>query len=104
MSRKPAGARRRGVGALAAVALCATALVTTSAVSSAEVRTQKSKIDKTAVIRMGVGVGDNGGGRVEAAHAGPDPCTTEGGVHDYHLQLHATPAANGSHRGGPGAA
>ena len=52
-------ARRRGIGALAAAALCATALVTTSTVSGADVRTQKTPgIDKTAVIRMGIKIGD----------------------------------------------
>ena len=71
MFRKSVGARRRGIGALAVTAaLCATALVTTSTVSGADVRQQaKSKIDKTAVIRMGIGVGDNGGSSFDPANS-----------------------------------
>ena len=90
-------ARRRGIGALAAAALCATALVTTSTVSGADVRTQKTPgIDKTAVIRMGIGVGDNGGSSFDPANSRPNPYNAEWMDLIYDVLIHDTPDGKGS--------
>jgi len=97
MSRKSVGARRRRLGALAATAvLCSTALVATSAVSGAEVRTQKSKIDKNAVIRMGIGVGDNGGSSFDPANSRPNPYNAEWMDLVYDVLIHDTPDGKGA--------
>ncbi len=98
MFRKSAGARRRGTAAIAATAaLCATALVTTSTVSGAEVRTQKqSGIDKSAVIRMGIGVGDNGGSSFDPANSRPNPYNAEWMDLVYDVLIHDTPDGKGS--------
>jgi peptide/nickel transport system substrate-binding protein len=97
MFSKSVGARRRRVGALAATAaLCATALVTTSTVSGAEVRTQKSKIDKSAVIRMGIGVGDNGGSSFDPANSRPNPYNAEWMDLVYDVLIHDTPDGKGA--------
>jgi ABC-type transport system substrate-binding protein len=97
MFRKSVGARRRGIGALAVTAtLCATALVTTSTVSGAEVRQQgKSNIDKTAVIRMGIGVGDNGGSSFDPANSRPNPYNAEWMDLVYDVLIHDTPDGKG---------
>ena len=98
MSMKSVGARRRRVGALAATAvLCSTALVATSAVSGAEVRTQKTPgIDKTAVIRMGIGVGDNGGSSFDPANSRPNPYNAEWMDLIYDVLIHDTPDGKGA--------
>src|SRR4051812_50147221 len=97
MFTKSLGARRRRVGAVAAMAaVCAATLVTTSAVSGAEVRTQKSKIDKTAVIRMGVGVGDNGGASFGPADSRPQPHKTGGEGLLLHVPIHHPPGGQGA--------
>ena len=97
MSRNSARARRRGIGALAAVAaLCATTLVATSTVSGAEARHQKSGIDKTAVIRMGIGVGDNGGSSFDPANSRPNPYNAEWMDLIYDVLIHDTPDGKGA--------
>src|SRR5690349_13817094 len=97
MSQKSLGARRRRPGARAAAAvLCSTALVATSAVSGAEVRTQKSKIDKNAVIRMGIGVGDNGGSSFDPANSRPNPYNAEWMDLVYDVLIHDTPDGKGA--------
>jgi peptide/nickel transport system substrate-binding protein len=73
--------------------------VTTSTVSGAQVRQQKQPgIDKSAVIRMGIGVGDNGG-IVRPCNSRPNPYNAEWMDLIYDVLIHDTDG-----KGSPGLA
>src|SRR5215211_913545 len=90
--------RRRVAATLAAVTAVGAAAVATTGVSSATVAAQsQGKIDKSAVLKMGVGIGDNGGSALDPAS--PQNINPYDGMWMdliYDVMIHDTPDGKGA--------